>query len=183
MPSYNAAYPQVMTASGQPMAFAPTAVPTNPASCSVDDLWQLAVHILNKVVETYAQCSVSLPSRQYIALSTPAQDCEQVTVAWQQSYIGPPGDEANAPQRCESPRSAVFQVVVTRCIPVADDRGRAPTPLAITEASKTLMGDAWLLLSSVKGWDDYLGVIATVEASEAQGGLQSVVLTLTLGVP
>lgn len=149
----------------------------------MDDLWLLAQKLLGKVVETYVQYAVPLPNRRYIALGTPAQDCEQVTVAWQQSYIGPPGDEANAPQRCESPRSAVFQIVVARCIPVADDRGREPSPEAISEASKALLRDSWLLLASVNGWDDYLGVIATVEAGEAQGGIQPVILTLTLGVP
>lgn len=175
-------YPIPMTASGTPVVWATPAAPV-PAMCSLDDLWQLAVRLLAKVGEIFAQCGVPLPDRQYIALASPAQDCEQVTVAWQQSYIGPPGDEASAPQRCESPRSAVFQVVITRCIPVADDRNRAPKVDALTESSKALMQDAWLLLTSVNAMDDYLGVIATVEAGEAQGGLQSVILTLTLGVP
>lgn len=176
MVGYNFGYPQVMTASGRADTY-PTA--TN----DIDDLWKLAGEILAKVVLVYAREGIDLPERQYIALATPAQDCEQVTVAWQQAYIGPPGDEASTPQQCESPRSAVFQVVITRCIPVVDDRNRAPVPADISKASAVLMRDAWLLLTSIKEVDDFLGVIATVEAGEAQGGLQSVIMTLTLAVP
>jgi hypothetical protein len=171
-------YPQVMTASGPAM---PSTYAT--ALDPMTDLIELAASILAKVVEIYARQGIDLPERRYIALATPAQDCEQVTVAWQQMYIGPPGDEASVPQRCESPRSAVFEITITRCIPVVDDRNRAPEPKDISAASAVLMRDAWLLLDSVKAMDDYLGVIATVEASEAQGGLQSVVMTLTLAVP
>ena len=151
-------------------------------SDSLDDLWQLADHILSKTVEVYARNGVPLPPRQYISVASPAQDCEQVTVSWQQAYIGPPGDEASMPQRCESPRSAVYQVVVTRCVPVADDRGEAPPPEVLSESARVLMQDAWLLLQSSREMDDYLGIIATVEGTDAQGGLQSTVLNLTLGV-
>lgn len=171
-------YPQVMTASGPAMPSSYGAVQSD-----MTDLIELAQSILVKVVEVYERNGIPLPDRRYIALASPAQDCEQVTVAFQQLYIGPPGDEASTPQRCESPRSAVFEVVITRCIPVVDDRNRAPQPADISAASAVLMRDAWLLLDSVKEMDDYLGVIATVEASEAQGGLQSVVMTLTLAVP
>ncbi len=181
MSVYQQGYPQVMTASGGPAVWQqPTAAP---AACTLDDLWQLAEQILAKVNEIFARCGVSLPARQYIALATPAQDCEQVTVSWQQSYIGPPGDEASRPQQCESPRSAVFQVVITRCIPTVDDRNRMPKTDDLNQSARMLMQDAWLLLQSVNDMDDYLGVIATTEAGEAQGGLQSIILTLTLGVP
>jgi hypothetical protein len=179
---HNGGYPTVMTASGPERTprFSPSpgAIVT-----SYTDLAELAARILAKVVEVYARNGIDLPDRRYIALGTPAQDCEQVTVAFQQLYIGPPGDEASQPQRCEAPRSAVFEVTITRCIPVVDDRNRAPQPADISAASAVLMRDAWLLLDSVPDMDDYLGVIATVEASEAQGGLQSVVMTLTLAVP
>jgi hypothetical protein len=175
---HNGGYPQVMTASGP-------ALPSSYGAVTSDmhDLTKLATNILAKVVEVYERNGIALPDRRYIALASPAQDCEQVTVSFQQLYIGPPGDEASAPQKCESPRSAVFEIVITRCIPVVDDRNRPPQPADISAASAVLMRDAWLLLDSVKEMDDYLGVIATVEAGEAQGGLQSVVMTLTLAVP
>jgi hypothetical protein len=183
MTAYQQSFPQVMTASGGPVTYVPTPTFAAPAACSLDDLWRLAEKLLAKVGEVFARCGVPLPDRQYIALASPAQDCEQVTVSFQQAYIGPPGDEAALPQRCESPRSAVFQVVITRCVPVVDDRGRAPTVAALTNAAQVLMQDAWLLLQSSNEMDDYLGIIATVEATDAEGGLQSVVMTLTLGVP
>jgi len=37
-------------------------------------------------------------------------------------------------------------------------------------------------MDSIKGMDDFLGVTATVAGSEAQGGLQSVTLTLAIGL-
>lgn len=181
MTTHDFGYPKVMTATGAPPIWQATGTPV--VTNNLDDLWKLAEKILATVVQVYAREGIDLPARRYIALASPAQDCEQVTVSWQQAYIGPPGDEASVPQRCEAPRSAVFQVVITRCIPVVDDRNRAPQPKDISEASAVLMRDAWLLLDSIKEMDDYLGVIATVEASEAQGGLQSVILTLTLAVP
>jgi hypothetical protein len=182
MTTHDFGYPKVMTATGAPPIYRATGNGTQTFTNDFDDLWKLAEKILATVVAIYARNGIDLPERRYIALATPAQDCEQVTVSWQQAYIGPPGDEASTPQRCEAPRSAVYQVVITRCIPVVDDRNRAPAPKDISEASAVLMRDAWLLLDSVKETDDYLGVIATVEAGEAQGGLQSVMLTLTLGV-
>jgi len=175
---YNGGYPQVMTASGPAMPSSYGGTVTN----DINDLAEMAKHILEKVVETYQINGISLPDRQYVALANPAQDCEQLTVAWQSMYLGPPGDEASGPQRCESPRSAVFEVVVTRCVPVADDRNRAPEPAAISAASAVLMRDACLLMDSIKGMDDFLGVTATVAGSEAQGGLQSVTLTLAIGL-
>ena len=146
---YNNGYPQVMTASGPALPSSYGAVPGD-----MNDVVTLAASILAKVVEVYERNGISLPDRRYIALASPAQDCEQVTVAFQQLYIGPPGDEASAPQRCESPRSAVFEIVITRCIPVVDDRNRAPQPAEISAASAVLMRDAWLLLDSVKEMDD-----------------------------
>lgn len=171
-----------MTASGGVPSWQST-VAVAPAPETYDDLWQLAEHILAKVVEVYARNLIALPDRQYISVATPAQDCEQVTVAFQQAYIGPPGDEASTPQQCESPRSAVYQVVVTRCVPVADERtGQPPAPEVLSASARELMQDAWLLLQSSKDLDDYLGLIATVESQDAEGGLASTMLTVTLGV-
>jgi hypothetical protein len=150
---------------------------------AVDDIWNLSVRLLEQVRQIYARVGIALPSRQYVTLGTPAQDCEQVTVAFQQTYIGPPGDEASTPQRCDGPRSAVFQITITRCVPTVDAKNRVPTPEQMEPSTQALMQDAWLLLSTSQELDDYLGVIATVEATDPAGGLQSIVMTLTLGVP
>lgn len=151
----------------------------------VDDLANLADALLAKVQEVFGQTGIALPPRQYVTLGTPAQDCEQVTVAWQNAYAGLPGQEINDAQRCDAPRSAVFIITITRCVPVADGAKaqRPPTPGALTASAHQLYHDAWLLLISAQSMDDYLGIIANVEAGDAQGGLQSVALSVTLGVP
>jgi hypothetical protein len=151
----------------------------------IDDLAQLADALLAKVQEVFGQVGIALPGRQYVTLGTPAQDCEQVTVAWQNAYAGLPGQEMNDAQRCDAPRSAVFIITITRCVPVADGAGSTRPPKAsdLTISAHELYHDAWLLLISAQSMDDYLGIIANVEAGDAQGGLQSVALSVTLGVP
>lgn len=147
-----------------------------------DDLYDLAVFILAKIQEIFAREGVDLPDRQYVTSGQPAQDCEQVTVAFQQMYIGPPGDEASAPQRCDGPRSATFQIAITRCISVGDKRGNPPTAAQLQADARRLMRDATILMNSVNELDDYLGVIVTLEATDPEGGMQSVVMSVTLGV-
>lgn len=56
-------------------------------------LVNLAQAIFDGVVAGYAQNGATLPSRRYVTLGTPANDCEQMVVAWQQIYLGTPGDE------------------------------------------------------------------------------------------
>jgi len=147
-----------------------------------DTLYDLGLHILTSIQEIFAREGVALPVRQFVTAGMPAQDCEQVTVAFQQTYIGPPGDEASLPQRCDGPRSASYQIAITRCITTVDSRNNVPTPQQIQKDAQTLMRDAWILMTCIKEVDDYLGVIVTLEASDAQGGLQSTMMTLTLGV-
>lgn len=151
----------------------------------VDDLAQLADKLLAKVQEIFGQVGIALPGRQYVTLGSPAQDCEQLTVSWQNAYAGLPGQEMSEAQRCDAPRSAVFIITITRCVPVSDGAGgsRPPKTSDLITSAHGLYHDAWLLLISAQSMDDYLGIIANVEAGDAQGGLQSVALSVTLGVP
>lgn len=147
--------------------------------------------VLESVVQSYAQSGVGLPERQYWTLGTPAADCEQLVVSFNQAYLGPPGDEAQTPQRCNGPRSASLTVQVIRCVPTVSVRGnRPPTAEQIQASSEALAVDAWLLLDmagSLDQWDPAggfgLGVIATVDAGDATGGFQAVTLTLNAAIP
>jgi hypothetical protein len=146
--------------------------------------------ILSRVQAGYAQAGVDLPDRKYWTLSAPAVDCEQLVVSFVQAYIGPPGDEAATPQRCQSPRSAAIDIQVVRCVPTVGTRGTMPAPAAIQASSEQLAIDAWLLLdiaAELDTWDSLggpgLGVIATVDANQAQGGYQGVTLHLTSAIP
>ncbi len=153
------------------------------------NLAALLNNILTQVVSSYASYNMPLPSRQYYTMGEPALDCEQVVVSFVQMYVGAPGDEANEPRRCNDPRSATINVIVTRAIPVVGQNGRPPAAEAIQSASEIIAYDAYILLDSAAQLDTWeptgfgMGVIATVETRTAEGGLQSTVLTLTTAVP
>lgn len=145
--------------------------------------------ILSRIIARYEQEELDLPDRKYWTLSTPAADCEQLVVSFMQAYIGPVGDEANEPQNCNSPRTAQLDVQILRRIPSSGPRGGSPSAEKIQAASEMQAIDAWLLLdmaSDLDTWDPLgrgLGVIATVDAGEAQGGYQGPVLHLTVAIP
>lgn len=145
--------------------------------------------VLDAVVNTYAQAGVSLPERRYWTIEQPSVDCEQLVVSFVQAYIGPPGDEANTPQNCNAVKTAVLNVQVSRCIPVSNAKGRAPSGSAITAGAEPLMIDAYLLLDSasqLEQWDlngPGLGIISTIEVAPPQGGFQGVTLQLTTAIP
>jgi hypothetical protein len=145
--------------------------------------------VLERVQTVFQSYNVNLPSRQYWTVGTPVIDCEQVVVSFIQMYLGSPGDEAQQPQRCNVPRSAVLAVSIARQIPVVGMNGRPPSPKTIELASESATIDAYVLMDCVKEFDMWdntgygLGVIATVDVGEAQGGFQTVNMQLTMAIP
>jgi hypothetical protein len=87
-------------------------------------LSQLMTDVLTAIENTYLSAGVSLPDRRYWLMGEPVVDCEQLTVGFIQAYIGPPGDEASTPQNCDAVKTAVLQVQVWRCVPVAGPKGK-----------------------------------------------------------
>lgn len=144
----------------------------------------LVVHmndILNSVVQTFGQANVELPARRYIAAGQTAHDCEQVTVSLSQLYIGPPGDQAQEPQRCEAPRSAVVLVEIVRCIPSMNTRTGEVDVTALQAVAETQARDAWMLLEAATNMDVY-GILGDVTPTDPQGKYQAITLTLTMVV-
>lgn len=146
--------------------------------------------VLQVIVDRYAHHAVTLPTRQYWTMGQEVIDCEQLVLSFQQLYIGPPGDEATSPQRCNSPRSAVFKATIAREIPTTNGRGQVPTEEKIQEAAYISAVDAWVLLDCVAFLDQWevtgafgLGVIGTVDAESPEGGFQTVTATFTIAVP
>lgn len=141
--------------------------------------------ILEKVVEGFTDAGVDLPDRRFWKVGSPVHDCEQLCVFFNQAYVGPPGDEASDPQRCESPRTAQIGIQLARKVPtITSTRGTLPKAESIQEASKQQAIDAWVLLDISCTLDSWgLGVIATVDAGEAQGGFQGPTLNLTVAIP
>lgn len=158
-----------------------------------NDAKALATHlneVLTRVVNIYGSYDMPIPDRRYWTMGTPVVDCEQLVVSFVQMYIGSPGDEATMPRRCNDPSSATVQISVSRKVPVVGTNGRPPSAEDIQLYSNLQAYDAWILLHSARELDSWetaggygLGVIATVETTEPEGGLQTTVLTLTSAVP
>ena len=165
------------------------AVNKSVVSANAKNLADLLDNVLTQVVSSYASYNMPLPSRRYYTMGEPALDCEQLVFSFLQAYVGSPGDEANQPRRCNDPRSATLNVIVTRSIPVVGQNGRPPSAETIQSASEIIAYDAYILLDSAAQIDQWensgfgMGVIATVESRTAEGGLQSTVLTVTTAIP
>jgi hypothetical protein len=145
--------------------------------------------VLDKIVETYADYNVPLPTRQFWTMGDPAIDCDQLCVSFVQMYLGLPGDEASQPQRCTQPRTAVLTVSVSREIPVVGSNGKAPTADKIQEGSQIAAVDAWMFMELINKLDQWepgefgMGVIATAEAATAEGGFQTMRMQISMVVP
>jgi hypothetical protein len=145
--------------------------------------------VLEKTVETFEELNVPVPSRRFWTMGEPAVDCEQLVVSFIQIYLGLPGDEASQPQRCSVPRSAVLRISVSRPIPVVGANGKAPSGDKIQEASEIAAVDTWVFMELINKLDQWepgefgMGVIATVEAANPEGGFQTTNMQVTLVVP
>jgi hypothetical protein len=145
--------------------------------------------VLEKTVEVFEEYNVPLPSRQFWTVGEPAIDCEQLVVSFIQTYLGLPGNQASEPQRCQSPRSVVLTISISREIPVVGVNGKAPTGDKIEEASRIAVVDAWMFMELINKLDQWepgefgLGVIATADSSGFDGGFQTTAMQLTMTVP
>jgi hypothetical protein len=145
--------------------------------------------VLERVEAVFQSYNVPLPARRYWTVGQTAIDCEQLVVTLLQVYLGPPGDQASAPQRCNMPRTAVMAVTIAREIPVVSQNGRPPSAEKITDGSKISAIDAYVLMSSINSldmWDSGgygVGVIATADVTPPEGGFQVVNMQLTMAIP
>jgi len=163
---------------------------------------EIADHILNTVVETYADHGVDLPERRYLAVGgqgDTVHDCEQLTVSFEQGYSGVPGNQAQEPVKCATPRTAVFIVEVVRALPqpntaaanpqtsVPSRYGRAMGGVQALSAdtqsdiARKQMIDAMLLMDAGlrAGETTMTGSLADVTAGSPQGGYQAMTLVVT----
>jgi hypothetical protein len=145
--------------------------------------------ILEKVCTVFQSYNVQLPARRYWTLGSPAIDCDQLVVSFNSMYLGAPGSQVGEPQRCHMPRTATVTITVARNVPVVGQNGRPPSADKIELASAVSAIDAWVLMESLNLFDQWndgsygLGVIATVDVAEPEGGFQIVSMDLTLAVP
>ena len=145
--------------------------------------------VLAKVIDTYEDYNIDLPSRRFWTMGEPAIDCEQLSVSFIQMYLGLPGDQASQPQRVTQPRTAVLSIAVSRQIPVVGNNGKAPTGEKIQEGSEIAAVDCYLVMELMRKLDQWeeneygMGVIATVEAGNPEGGYETVRMQVSMVVP
>jgi hypothetical protein len=145
--------------------------------------------VLERVEAVYQSYNVPLPNRRYWMIGEPAYDCEQVVIAFDSLYLGPPGDEVAQPNRCNVPRSATFRILISREVAVVGVNGRPPTGDKIQQTSALPTIDAWILMESIREfdmWDETgygLGVVATLEIAGPEGGHNTTGLRITMAVP
>jgi len=145
--------------------------------------------VLERVIEVYEEYNVDLPSRRFWLMGEPAIDCEQLSVSFVQMYLGLPGDQASQPQRCTQPRTAVLSIAVSRQIPVVGNNGKAPSGEKIQEGSEIAAVDCYLFMELIRRLDQWedgeygMGVIATVEAGNPEGGYETVRMQVSMVVP
>ena len=145
--------------------------------------------VLAKVIATYEEYHIDLPSRRFWTMGEPAIDCEQLSVSFIQMYLGLPGDQASQPQRCTQPRTAVLSIAVSRQIPTVGNNGQAPTGEKIQEGSEIAAVDCYLFMELIRKLDQWeeneygMGVIATVEAGNPEGGFETVRMQVSMVVP
>lgn len=163
---------------------------------------ELADHILNTVVATYADHGVDLPQRRYLSVGGQGEtvhDCEQVTVSFEQAYSGLPGNQAQEPVKCDGPRTGVYIVEVVRQLPLPNTAAANPgttvpsrygqvmgsvqmLPEDVqTNIAKKQMVDAMLLMDAGlrAGQTMMTGALADVSAGAPQGGYQAMTLVIS----
>jgi hypothetical protein len=164
---------------------------------NINDVSEDALHlknmldgVLERVQSVYQSYNVPLPQRQYWTMGQPAIDCEQLVVSLIQMYLGTPGQEATTPQRCHVPRSATISISVARQTAVVGMNGRPPSASQIEQSAYSSAVDAWILMECVNLFDTWdqgagfgLGVIATLDVPDPQGGYNMPTLSITMAVP
>lgn len=154
----------------------------------LNDIATAASNILVAIENTFDANSVALPSRKYTTIGgqgTVAYDCAQLTVSWEQSYSGLPGQQSQEMQRCEGPTTGVFIVELVRDIPVSQQAHIPPEPGLIQSAADKLMQDVALLYAGGMAACANTGLeqgLIDISAGTPSGALQSIIMTVAMEV-
>jgi len=142
--------------------------------------------LLERVVGLFEQQGVPLPTRRYWMMGPEIpEDCAQVVVSFIQTYLGAPGDQAADAQKCNAPRTGVFNIAITRDYPLAE-MGKAVSEERIIAASKWAAVDSAVLmwgLEELNTLEDGFpgpGVIATVNVPPPNGAVQTTIMNLSM---
>ena len=169
----------------------------------MDDIFKFAELLQNVIIETYSEHGIMLPAKRYIAIGgigDTVHDCEQLSISWEQSYTGLPGEQSEELSPCDGPVSSVYVVELVRNIPIENSGGQKRQarstsaanmpPVDIqsrTETAKIQMRDAYLLRmaamnASVESSSILDGALVDVSAGQPLGAYQGILMTVAIPV-
>jgi hypothetical protein len=138
---------------------------------------------LAQVVSEYIAQKALLPERRYWTIGSEAFECEQVVLSAQTAVLGTAGAPVDL-SKCTGPRSLSFNVQIVRCTPIGASRGRAPSAQSIQDAANPTATDMDIMIYHLPArFDVYqTGIVASVSASSAEGGLHGAVGSYTVNL-
>ena len=169
------------------------AYPCSDVNVDPRSLVRIGEALLQRVQQVYHDAGIELPPRREWIMGDGVYDCEKLMVAFTGLREGMLNTESGPQSPCDVPVNATFQVTVVRCAAMPDDRGNPPDLAELTARTNASVIDAYLLMKASCKLDMYgadviglhpgalggMGVEATVDVAEPQGGFQAVTLNLT----
>lgn len=142
--------------------------------------------ILDAIRGVYQEKGIDLPLRQYFAAGARGEtihDCEQLTVSFEMTYTGTPGQPSQTPARCTAPSTSTFIVELVRRVPVSRNGTSPVNADAMSEYATLRMDDAQLLAESARraigsSWSE--SGLYDVNTGSAQSDFQAMVLSVII---
>lgn len=150
----------------------------------------IAAYFLAQVEMALADCDRDPVSRAYVAAGQIAWDdcCGMLVVAPERVYKSATFPTQNADEElCWGGYLTVdLLVLLVRCVPVIDDRGRAPSASALSTAYQRLIDDGAVVYNAVTAAlpdPEWMRALPTQTYSGAEGGCIAVETRFTIGIP
>jgi hypothetical protein len=147
--------------------------------------FDLMTAVMGELVGAYEELNSTPPDRRYVWIGTPAVDCEQLVISYNRIYTGIPAQEANEPLYVPVVQRVIeMRIEVHRCVPVIDEGGDPPDPVAMQAAAQTIVEDVWIVRRALELYPsgDSLKTVGQEEQIEAQGGFAGFSILFGLGL-
>ena len=150
----------------------------------------VASYFLSQVEMALADCDREPVNRAYVAAGQIAWDdcCGMLVVAPERIYKSATFPTQNADEElCWGGYLTIdLLVLLVRCVPVLDDRGRAPSASALSTAYQRLIDDGAVVYNAVTAAlpdREWMRALPTQTYSGAEGGCIAVETRFTIGIP
>lgn len=165
-------------------------------------LFTLAEDIMEALVTRLTAAGIEVPDRRYVHAGVVALDAgpgmtckDQLVVTFNPgAFQGLPGRFDETALICEQPPSAIYEIWLTRCVPIFKEGGKPPSNDELTAAAQKTMKDArevwrtvYLAHKDVADplFDDSSCRLLRIASSRIQGpegGVTSFVMQLEVGL-